>query len=223
MLEWKERETFDYVFSIVNNIICTKKLIETGINPKITDLLLPSLIVNFGPPLIANSIYVKYHLTSDKLILYFAGFLLSTLVYSNNFIMFILAEVPVISRFFSLVKLKNSTQDTFKLISWQIASNLARICLLNLVMKKKLKIKMREIANMIFMYGGVVILRVYSLNDYYTIVIANIVPILYSACELIFMEKKKKVKKEVVKEEIEEKIPKKKVKRKASVVNKKNK
>lgn len=223
MLRSQDIVRLNYVFSIAGNILTTKNLVEEGISPTITELLLPSLLLSFGPKLIANTIYTRYHLTAESIILYAVGFVLSVFLYSNSFVMFLLREVPHVSKFFSLVDLKNSKENTFLLLSWNITSNLAQICLKSFVFKKKLKIKIEELLNMVFVYGGIVFLRHYHLHDYYVIVVANIIPIMYKAIEAIVKAKNKKAEGKAENVAEEEKPAKKRVKRKASVSAKKNK
>lgn len=218
MIAPEDLAKLDYVFSIASTILTTKSLIDGGIEPVVSELILPSLILSFGPSLIANTLAPKYQLTYDALILYAIGFSISLVVYSNNFIMFFLNEVPHISKFFSLVSLKNSKEDTFSLMTYKITAKLAGIFLNNLVLKKRQKIKMEEILSIFFTYSGIIYLRYYNYKDYYIIVIANIVPLVAKAIDCLNKWRISKANDIEVEKDYDEE--KKRPKRKASSVSK---
>lgn len=173
------------LFSISSTILNTKLLIDSGIEPTLTELLLPSLVMTYGPPLFANSLYSRYEMTLQSVSLYAIGFILSIFIYSNNFLMFFIEEVPYISKLFSLVKLKNSTEDTFSMMSWVISRDIARICIRSLVLRKRLRMKTVDMLSMAVAYGGMLFLRKYGLRDYYVIVVAGIAPLTIKAIESI--------------------------------------
>ncbi|KAM0680918.1 hypothetical protein GINT2_000700 [Glugoides intestinalis] len=178
-------DSFGPFFSITSAILNTKSLVREGIDPSISELLLPHLITSFGSSLLTNTLFPRFVLSKKDLALYFTGFILSLFVHSSDFIMFFLNELPHFSKFFSLVKLKNSPEDTFKILSWVITNKIIGICLNKLVLKKKLKIKMEELFSIIFTYTGIGLLKMYNMNDYYVIIFANIVPLSSKAVECL--------------------------------------
>lgn len=177
--------SFGPLFSITGAILNTQSLVSEGIEPSISELLLPHLITSFGSSLLTNTLFPHFVLSKKDLALYFTGFILSLFVHSSEFIMFFINELPHFSKFFSLVKLKNSTGDTFKTLSWAITNKIIGICLNKLVLKKKLKIKMEELFSIIFTYSGIALLRMYKMNDYYVLIFANIVPLSAKAVECL--------------------------------------
>lgn len=178
-------KSFEPIFAIAGAILKTKSLIDEGIDPVFTELLLPHLATTFGPPLVANSVYPRFKFSQCDLITYFIGFALSLFVHSNNFLMFVIKEIPYVAKFFSLVKIKNSTEDTFLMFCWVITCDIAGQFISKLTLKKKLKIKALDLLKMMVVYGGVLALRQYNMPDYYVIVVANIVPLSIKAVEYL--------------------------------------
>lgn len=211
-------------FSISNSILKTKQFIDEGIDPSFSELLLPHLATTFGPPLIANSVYSRFKFTQRDLLIYAVGFVLSLFLHSNSYLMYFINEVPYISKFFSLIRIKNSAENTFSMFCWIITCEIAGMLISKSILKKKLKIKTSDIMKMIVTYGGVFILRIYSMPDYYVIIVANIMPLSLKAIELLRTRNDKnneKEEKEQVNEEEEVKeVKKKTTKRKASVASK---
>lgn len=180
------------IFSVAGSISKTKSLVESGFEPTISELLIPHLILTFAPKLVANSLSHRFELAPKDLYIYFIGFFISTIAYSNSFIMFFVKEIPYVSKFFSLLALKNSTEDTFKLFSWNITCEIVGIFLTKLIMKKKPKLGTTELVNMIFVNVGILYIRAYQLNDYFIILVANIIPLSVKAIEYLRQKSKKK-------------------------------
>lgn len=173
-----EAKNFQPIFKISSSILNNKSLICNAVEPTFTGLLLPSLLVTYGPPLIANSVYKRFDLTAESLIIFGIGFLLSLLFHNCSWIMFILKEVPHVSKFFNLVDLKNSKENTFYLLAWCITADLCRYCIKKLVKQEKLQMEMKFLINIVSLYSGIFLMRKYNLNDYYVVVVANLVPLL---------------------------------------------
>ncbi|ELA42541.1 uncharacterized protein VICG_00293 [Vittaforma corneae ATCC 50505] len=211
-------ESFEPIFSIASTILKTKSLIDEGTDPIFTELLLPHLATTFGPPLIANAIYPRFKFSQRDLVVYLIGFILSLFVHSNSFLMFFIKEVPYVSRFFSLVKMKNSTEDTFLMFCWVITCDIAGQFISKLTFKKKFKVKTLDLLKMVVVYGGVLALRQYRMPDYYVIVVANIVPLSIKAVEYLKKVPAMKIKHtECIKEEDKKAPIRKAPKRKASL------
>lgn len=198
-----KKERIFSLFKIASIILNTESLVDSGFQPSITELLLPSLLTTFGPPLIANSIYHRFHFTVESLVIYLLGFLLSLSVYKNRILMELIREVPHISKIYSLIELKNDKNDIFYLISWVITNDLAGVCLKKLIKQENLSITKKYIFKNISLYGGIIFLRKYNYSDYCVIILANIFPAIYSVIETL-MEKEKKTDSEVTKIESEE-------------------
>lgn len=191
MISASDIERIVPLFSIAGTILNTKLLVDGGIEPTFTELLLPSLVTTYGPSLLANTLYPRYRMMPEGLILYAAGFILSIFIYSNNLLMLFVEEAPYISKFFSLVELKNSTEDTFSMMSWVISRDIAGICIRSLVLRKRLRMKVVDMLNMAVMYGGVLFLRSYGFRDYYIIIVAGVAPLTIKAIECVKGRKKK--------------------------------
>lgn len=175
-------------FRMSSIILNTESLVGENTKPSIHDHLLPSLITTFGPPLIANSIYHKFHLTMESVVIYFASFLLSLVISKNRYFMVLIREVPYVSKFFGLMELKNSKEDMFYVIAWNVTNDLARICLKKLVKQEKLTISFKSIFNIFVLYGGMILIKNHGLGDYYIILVANLVPLLYACFEALFLK-----------------------------------
>lgn len=194
-----DTESLGVIFSIAGSVLNTKSLVDGGIAPTLSDLLLPHLITTFAPSLLANGLYTRFKLGKKDVVLYVIGFLFSIFAHSSKFLMFFIQEIPYVSGFFSTVKLKNSKENTFDLFSWTITSQFAGMAISKLILKKKLKVKPEELLSMIAKYGGVLLLRRYNMNDYWVIVVANMVPLTTKAIECLAKEvpKLKQKKKEI--------------------------
>lgn len=166
------------LFKIASVILSSNSLIGTKIRPSFYDLFLPSLLVTFLPPLIANSIYCRFKLTLDGLMTYGIGFILSIVVCRNKFLISLLSEIPHISKLFSLIEMKNSKEDIYTLIAWNITCDVIRTALKKFIKGESLQIKSSFLTNIIISNCGVVFLRMYNLSDYYVIIIANLLPLL---------------------------------------------
>lgn len=195
-------ESFAPLFSVVGAILKTKSLIDEGISPGFGELLLPHLVTTFGPMLIANSIYPRFKFTPKDLVIYAIGFILSLFIYPSSFLMFFLKEVPHFAKFFSLVKIKNSPEDTFLMFCWILTSDIAGNFLTRSILKKKLEFDTKELTKMVVMYGGVLFLRKFHMSDYYVIIVASIIPLSFKAYEYLKTARPSKPKQPVkVKEE----------------------
>lgn len=178
-------DKFSPLFSIVGAIIQTKELIDGGFEASASDLILPHMMLTFGPPLIANSLYPRFKVTNKDLVAYLIGFVLSLVVSTNQFAMYFINEVPYLARFLSLVKLKNTEENITLAIYWIVTSKIVGMCLNRMVFKKKLKVKAKDIFSLVVTYGGVFVLRKYGFNDYYVMIIACIVPLAFKAVEYL--------------------------------------
>lgn len=176
-------DKFGPFFTVIGAIIQTKELIDGGFDASFSELILPHMMLTFGPSLIANSLYPRFKIANKDIIMYFFGFILSLVVSSNRFVMYFINEVPYLGRFFSLVKLKNTDENILMAIYWIITSKIVGMCLNKMIFKKKLKVKAKEIFSLLVTYGGIFILRKYNYNDYYVIIIACIVPLVFKAIE----------------------------------------
>jgi len=167
----------DYVFTVAGIVLKTRSLISDGVAPTLTELLLPHLVTTFGPPLIANSVYRRFHPTAAGLAVYTFGFVLSLLVQSSRTLMFVIREIPHISRFFSLVSLKNTKDNVSEAFGWAITADFAGQFLSKVVLKKSFRVKVSDLVKTATTYGGVFLLREYEMPDYMVIVVANMVPL----------------------------------------------
>lgn len=188
-------EQFSPIFSIAGAMLKTRSLIESGFEPTVTELLIPHLAMTFGPKLLANTLSPRFQPTLKDFLIYIIGFLISLFGQSNTFLMFLANEIPHIGRFFSLVNMKNSPDDTFKLFTWSLTCEFASVFISKLIMKKKLKMSHSAIASLILVNAGVLYLREYKMNDYFVILVANVVPLACKAVEYLkSMLKRKDVK-----------------------------
>lgn len=185
-------EALDYVFTVAGVVMKTKSLTEEGIGASFNELLLPHVVTTFGPPLIANSIRQRFIPTPRGLLTYAIAFVFSLFVHSNSFLMFFIREIPQISRFFSLVKLKNTDEDTFTAFVWAITAELAGQFVTKLVLKKGYKVKPSEVVKIVATYTGILLLRRYKMPDYTVIVVASVLPQAFKLAEYLKSKRPKK-------------------------------
>lgn len=199
------------LFAISGAINKTTALVEAGFEPTILDIFIPHIVMSFGPKLFANSLTRRFELQPNDIILYSIGLIFSIVAQHSPFLTYFTKEINLVAQYFGYTKLKNSPENTFKLFSWNITNDIAGMFLSKLIMKKKLRINGTDLFNMIFIYTGILYLRINKLNDYFIIVIANIIPLSMKAIEYLRSKKKSKSKDEGVIE--------KKTRRKASVAS----
>lgn len=188
------------LFSLSGTILRTRSLVDAGIEESLSEIFLPHVVLSFVPSLIANSICKRYTIEPKDVLIYLIGLVSSIFVCKSSFAMFMISEIPYISKFFSLLKLKNSTEDTFTMMSWIITNELSGMFLNKLILKKKMKVSLKDMVTMFLTYSGVLFLRYYNLNDYNVIILAFIIP--FSAKAIEYLKKKEKTKAVTKEEEV---------------------
>lgn len=189
MISIPDMERLAPLFSVAGTILNTKALVDGGIEPTFADLLLPSLVMTYGPSLFANTLYSRFEMTPEGIGLFAVGFVLSIFVHSNSFLMSFIDEIPYVSKILALVKMKNSTEDTFSMMSWMISRDIAGACIGSLILRRRLRMKAVDLLNMGVVYGGVLVLRRYGLRDYYVIIVAGVAPLAIKAISCIDRKK----------------------------------
>lgn len=190
-----ELPSFDKVkpiFSIIGNILKTADLVDKGIPPTFQDLILPSLLITYGPPILANGIYKKYEFTLNDFVVYLIGFLISIPLHSKQYFISVVGNLPMISKAFGAIKTARDPEFTVNVLVWNLVCDFIGNILKKMLLKKKLKIKGIELFSIIFVNCGLFTIKEFRLPVFLAVAVVSAVPLYNKVSDLELMKYGKK-------------------------------
>lgn len=147
------------LLTIASVIANTSSLVEDGIKPDFEHLLLPSLVTTYGGPIVANALYSRFSFTRNNFLTYFLGFILSLYLHSSKLFMFLIKELPLLSKVLSSISVVESPENNDEMFPWILVCTFAGIILKNLTLKKSMKMTFGALFDIVALNIGLFLVR----------------------------------------------------------------
>lgn len=152
-------------FTIVGIIHSTANLVSKGINPKFTDILLPSVVITYGKTFLVTTGTEMFTIKAEEVVLYFVALILSLYVYSNKMFLTLTREVSLVSSILGTIETLRSPKATYDIVFSNALGFFISSALNKLVLRRSLRIKRTDIANLVAYSIGICSVRIINLGD----------------------------------------------------------
>lgn len=149
------------VINIVSIILNTSDLVKSGVKPNIRNLLLPSLITTYGVQVIVK----REGVTAWDFGVYAVGFVLSLYLHSSSYLLYLLKELPNLSRVQGSMQLLTSPKCMVELGDAVVQSVIGAV-LRRIALRKRMRMRTAEILKMLFYPLAMVVIHELHLSPF---------------------------------------------------------
>ncbi|KAH9411684.1 hypothetical protein HK407_04g07940 [Ordospora pajunii] len=169
-------------------------LCENGIDATLSDLLLPGLLMFFGPGLCANVVYKEAKITRAGLVSYFIGVAIFSMFSRMKILKPATAIFPVIGKGLMFVGLKNNRHPFHLVVGWLLAIEISVALIQKMLFNKKMRISGDKMGETFFLIAGLGVGRLYRLPNYtmmLMVVLISIGPLMQTLVSFVLSNHKK--------------------------------
>ncbi|KAM0671915.1 hypothetical protein CWI42_040560 [Ordospora colligata] len=152
-------------------------LCENGIDANLSDMLLPGLLMFFGPGLCANIVYKEAKITRMGLVSYFIGVAIFSMFSRMRILKPATAIFPVIGRGLMYVGLKNNKHPFHLVVGWLLAIEISVALIQKMLFNKKMRISGDKMGETFFLIAGLGVGRLYRLPNYTMMVMVALISV----------------------------------------------
>lgn len=151
------------IFTIAKVVLGTADMVDKGIKPTLRHLLLPSLAITYGAPIVMNSITNDFSITPRAAFTYLIALILSIYLYSNRIFLTLIQELPMLSKFLTCLELLDSSKRTKDIIVAQVAGYFAGAFIKKLALRRSMKMKRDDLLALVALNLGIFLIRIFRL------------------------------------------------------------
>ncbi|KAI4292310.1 hypothetical protein PAPHI01_1584 [Pancytospora philotis] len=139
-------------------------LIDNGVKPRITHLLLPSLAITFGPALLLNSVDGSFAaITRSSLVIYAVGLLMALYLHKSRLLLSFTAELPMVAKLLAAAELVESPDSLSAILRVRAAKFFVGMAVRKLVLHRTMKFKRADLLSFVLYHLVLYVIRLHDL------------------------------------------------------------